>query len=101
VTLTNAHVFVEFVNISGTVAAEFPTTVTLPAGPSVVTMNWNTSAFSPTFTANEDYIVMAFFTDYQGNILDTGGRPLSSFQADPKPVFAMGTADQTWVCWIC
>lgn len=96
VTLTNAHVFVEFVNISGTVAAEFPATVTLPAGPGIVAVNWNTAVFSPAFQSGEDYIVMAFFTDYQGNILDTGGRPLSSFQQDPKPVFAMGSADQIW-----
>ncbi len=36
--------------------------------------------FSPTFTLDSDYIVMAFLTDYEGNILDTAGRPLSSWQ---------------------
>ncbi len=96
VTLTNAHVFLEFVNISGTVAAEFPYTATLQAGPNVITMDWNTAQFSPAFTPSEDYIVLAFFTDYQGNILDTSGRPLSSFQVDPKPAFAMSTTDVDW-----
>ena len=96
VTLSNAHLFVEFVNISGTVASEVPVTVTLPAGPSVVPVTWRTAVFSPTFQTGEDYIVMAFLTDYQGNILDTAGRPLSSFQADPKPVSAMAQADETW-----
>ena len=47
-------------------------------------------------TPGKDYIVMAFWTDYQGNILDTAGRPLSSFQEDPKPAFAMSAADETW-----
>jgi len=35
VTLTDAHLFLEFVNISGTVASEVPLTVTLPAGPTL------------------------------------------------------------------
>ncbi|MBU1750130.1 MAG: hypothetical protein KKA73_20795, partial [Chloroflexi bacterium] len=95
-TLTDAHLFLEFVDISGTVACEVPVTATLPAGPSVVPVAWNTSVFSPAFQSDQDYIVMAFWTDYQGNILDVGARPLSSFQADPKPVFAMADADATW-----
>ena len=39
---------------------------------------------------------MAFLTDYQGNILDTAGRPLSSFQADPLPKLAVDDASLTW-----
>ncbi len=96
VTLTNAHLFLEFINISGTVASEVPVTVTLPAGPSVTSVTWNTEAFSPTFQTGEDYIVMAFWTDWQGNILDTAARPLSSFQVDPKPALATAAADATW-----
>ncbi|HOT93195.1 MAG TPA: CARDB domain-containing protein [Anaerolineae bacterium] len=95
-TLTNAHLFLEFINISGTVASEVPVTVTLPAGPSVTPVTWNTGTFSPTFQTGEDYIVMAFWTDWQGNILDTAARPLSSFQVDPKPALAMAAADATW-----
>ena len=56
----------------------------------------DTENFDPPYELNEDYIVTAFWTDYAGNILDTGARPLSSFQADPKPTFAMATADETW-----
>lgn len=96
VTLEDAHLFLEFVNISGTVAAEVPVTVTLPPGPSVVPVQWSTGTFSPTFTSDEDYIVMVFWTDWQGNIIDTAARPLSSFQADPKPALAMAEADDTW-----
>lgn len=95
-TLEDAHLFLEFVDISGTVAAEVSVTVTLPPGPSVVPVTWNTGTFSPTFQPGDDYIVMAFWTDWQGNIVDTAARPLSSFQADPKPEFAMAAADETW-----
>lgn len=95
-TLTDAHLFLEFVNISGTVASDVPVTVTLPPGPTVVPVAWSTNVFSPTFQSNEDYIVMAFWTDREGNIIDTAARPLSSFQADPKPALAMADADATW-----
>lgn len=96
VTLTDAHLFLEFVNISGTVASEVPVTVTLPPGPTVQPVTFNLSTFNPPYTPDEDYIVMAFLTDYQGNILDTAARPLSSFQEDPRPAFAMAAADATW-----
>ena len=59
-------------------------------------VTWDTADFDPAYDPAQDYIVMAFWTDYQGNILDTAGRPLSSFQADPKPAFAMAAADETW-----
>jgi PKD repeat protein len=95
-TLTNAHLFLEFVNISGTVVSEVPVTVTLPPGPTVQPVAFDVSRFTPPYQADQDYIVMAFWTDYQGNILDTAARPLSSFQADPRPAFAMRGADEVW-----
>jgi hypothetical protein len=95
-TLTNAHLFLEFVNISGTVVSEVPVTVTLPPGPTVQPVTFDVSHFTPPYQAGQDYIVMAFWTDYQGNILDTAARPLSSFQADPRPAFAMREADEVW-----
>ncbi|MCB0052561.1 MAG: hypothetical protein KDE24_23795, partial [Caldilinea sp.] len=57
---------------------------------------FNTGSFSPAYDASQDYIVMAFLTDYQGNILDTAGRPLSSFQVDPLPKVAVDAATLTW-----
>ncbi len=95
VTLTNAHLFLEFVNITGTVVSEVPMTTTIQPGPNVVTIDWNTADFNPAYQPDEDYIVMAFWTDYQGNILDTAARPLSSFQDDPRPAFAM-TQSNVW-----
>lgn len=95
-TLTAAHLFLEFVDPNGTVVAEVPASATLPPGPSVVPVAWDSASFSPAYNPAQDYIVMAFLTDYQGNILDTAGRPLSSFQPDPKPALAIVTEDETW-----
>jgi PKD repeat protein len=95
-TLTNAHLFLEFVDISGTVVSEVPVTVTLPAGPTVQPVTFDVSRFTPPYQADQDYIVMAFWTDYQGNILDTAARPLSSFQADPRPAFVADEGSLLW-----
>ena len=94
--LTDAHLFLEFIDPDGNVVSEVPVTTNLPAGPSVVPVAWDSGSFSPAYDPAKDYIVMAFWTDYQGNILDTAARPLSSFQDDPKPAFAMASADETW-----
>ncbi|HSM57953.1 MAG TPA: hypothetical protein VK879_17495 [Candidatus Sulfomarinibacteraceae bacterium] len=64
VPLENAHVFLEFVTIIGTVAAEIPVTTTVQLGPIIVPVEWNTDDFSPAFQPDEDYIVMAFWTDW-------------------------------------
>jgi hypothetical protein len=95
-TLQNARLFLEVINISGTVVSEVPTQVNLPPGPTAVPVTFNTGSFNPAYRAADDYIVMAFLTDYQGNILDTAGRPLSSFQVDPLPTLA---ADDTTLSW--
>ena len=94
--LADAHLFLEFIDPDGNVVSEVPVTTNLPAGPSVVPVAWDSGSFSPAYDPAKDYIVMAFWTDYQGNILDTAARPLSSFQEDPKPAFAMSSADETW-----
>jgi len=95
-TVQNAHLFLEMINISGTVVAEIPTEVTLPPGPISTVVSFNTALFDPPYQPDEDYIVMAFLTDYQGNILDTAGRPLSSFQVDPQPNLVVNDAALTW-----
>lgn len=95
-TLTGAHLFLEFIDPDGNVVLEVPVTTAVPAGPGVVPVAWNSGSFSPAYDPAKDYIVMAFWTDYQGNILDTAARPLSSFQEDPKPASAMANAEETW-----
>ena len=94
--MVDAHLFLEFIDPQGTVVREEATTVTLEPGPNVVSIPWNSNDFNPTYNPNQDYIVMAFFTDWQGNILDTAARPLSSFQADPKPALALDATATTW-----
>lgn len=96
VTLQNSRLFLEFIDEQGNVAAEVSATQNLPSGPSVVEMPWDTAGFNPAYDSAQEYIVMAFWTDYEGNILDASGRPLSSFQADPQAKFAMAETDQTW-----
>ncbi|MEM7531660.1 MAG: dockerin type I domain-containing protein [Chloroflexota bacterium] len=95
-TLTDAHLFLEFINTAGDVVAEVPTNVTLPSGPTYTPVTVNTASFSPAYDEESDYIVLAFLTDHQGNILDTAGRPLSSFQADPSPKLAVDDSTLTW-----
>ena len=94
--LKDAKLFLEFIDTTGTVAREVPVTRTLPPGPSVVPVAWSTADFSPAYSSSQDYIVLAFLTDYQGNILATGGPPLSSFQQDPKATLASDNATLTW-----
>ena len=36
-----------------------------------------------------------FLTDWQGDILDTAGRPLSSFQDDPRPASVMVSSSRS------
>ncbi len=90
-TLTNAKLFLNFINEDGVVVKEYTSNIaTLLPGPTYVPMSWNTADFSPAHNPAQDYIVLAFLTDYDGNIIDTGGRPLSSWQIDPVAQAAAG-----------
>jgi hypothetical protein len=95
-TIQDGHVFLEFIDPEGTVALEVPVTQDFESGPNIIEIAWDTAGFIPAYDPEQDYIVMAFWTDYEGNILDASGRPLSSFQADPQPKFAITPADETW-----
>jgi hypothetical protein len=95
-TIQDGHLFLEFIDPDGTVALEVPVTQDFNSGPNIVDIAWDTAGFIPAYDPEQDYIVMAFWTDYEGNILDTSGRPLSSFQADPQPEFAITAADENW-----
>jgi hypothetical protein len=96
-TLTDSHLFLELIDSSGMVVSEVDQTVQVQAGPNVVPISFDTGDFDPAYDdPDEDYIVMAFWTDYEGNILDTAGRPLSSFQDDPQPGSDIMTSDDVW-----
>ena len=93
--IQGAHLYLDFVS-NGTLVAHMPYTLTLQPGPTVYPVSWSTSAFSQTYDPDADNILIAFWTDAQGNIIDSAARPLSSFQADPKPAFAMDETTLTW-----
>lgn len=95
-TIQDGHVFLEFIDPEGIVVLEVPITQDFQSGPNIIEIPWDTASFDPIYDPDQDYIVMAFWTDYEGNILDASGRPLSSFQADPAPEFAITPADETW-----
>jgi len=92
----DGHLFVEYVKDDGTLVAEQVFTQTLQPGPNVIPVTWDTSIFTETYQSDHDYNILALVTDWQGNIIQSMARPLFSFQADPKPVFAMDAADTTW-----
>jgi hypothetical protein len=95
-TIQDGNIFLEFIDPEGTVVLEAPVSQDFQSGPNIIDIAWDTAGFIPAYDSDQDYIVMAFWTDYEGNILDVSGRPLSSFQADPTPEFAMTPADETW-----
>ena len=93
-TIEDAHLFVEHINISGTVVAEQVFTTTLLPGPTVLPVPFDTAIYSEPFSGPEDYTILALWTDSQGNIIDTTVRPLASFQEDPIAIAA-----ETPVTW--
>ena len=84
--MEEANLFVEFINITGTVVSDLSFVVNVPPGPTVVPVAWQTSDFVPAFDVTQDYIVMAFFTDRQRTTIDTASRFLASFQDDPRAI---------------
>lgn len=92
--ITNGYLFAEFVNDAGTVVAEQVFTQTLQSGPTVVPVTFNPASFNPAYQAGRDYTLLAFFTDSQGNIIDSHARLFSTFGQDPQPV--LNTSPASW-----
>jgi hypothetical protein len=78
--ITDGHLFVEYIDLEGNVDREDVFTQTLQTGPTVIPVVVDTDVFTPT-----EYTLLAFFTDSQGNIIDSSARPLASFGPDPLP----------------
>ena len=70
----------EYIDGEGNVDHEDVFTQTLETGPTIIPVTVDTNTFTPT-----DYILLAFMTDSQGNIIDSSARPLASFGPDPLP----------------
>jgi len=93
-TIENGHLYLNFV-ADGALVAELPYTLTIPSGPTVMSVTWSTDVFSGTYDPEADNLLIAFWTDYEGNIIDAAARPLSSFQQDPNPNLVI-SADTVW-----
>jgi hypothetical protein len=78
--ITNSHLFVEYIDSQGNVDREDVFTQTLETGPTIIPLTVDLNTFDP-----DEYILLAFFTDSQGNIIDSSARPLGSFGQDPLP----------------
>ncbi|RJP53338.1 MAG: hypothetical protein C4586_01555 [Anaerolineaceae bacterium] len=78
--ITNGKLFVEYIDGDGNVLHEDVTTQDFDSGPTVVQQTINLTTYPPATT-----ILLAFFTDSAGNIIDSSARPLASFGADPAP----------------
>jgi thermitase len=87
-TITNGKLFVEYIDAQGNVIHEDVFTQNFASGPTVVPVSINTGIYPP-----ESTILLAFFTDAQGNIIDSSARPLASFGADPLPEANVTTSD--------
>ena len=95
-TIEGGHLYVDFVADGTPVLHQEHTLPTIPPGPTVFPVIWATAAFTQTYDPAADNILLAHWTDSEGNIIDSAARPLNSFAADPTPNFAMGAADETW-----
>ncbi len=80
ITITNGKLFVEYIDSQGNVAHEDTYAQNFASGPTVVPVAVDLNTYP-----EDEYILLAFFTDSQGNIIDSSARPLASFGVDPSP----------------
>jgi hypothetical protein len=94
-TVRDGHLYLNFVS-DGKLVLEKLYTLDIPTGPTILPAEWSIAEFSADYNPDGDNILIAFWTDSENNIIDSAARPLSSFQEDPRPAFAMSTADAAW-----
>ncbi|MBP7962824.1 MAG: hypothetical protein KBG20_18450 [Caldilineaceae bacterium] len=92
-TIRDGHLHLNFVS-DGKLVLEKSYTLDFPAGPTTFTAEWAASDFSADYKPAGDNLLIAFWTDSENNIIDSGARPLNSFAADPKPA-----ADSNAALW--
>ncbi|MBM3502232.1 MAG: hypothetical protein FJX74_26570, partial [Armatimonadetes bacterium] len=95
VTIQAGHLYLNFVS-DGKRVLEKSYGLDIPAGPTVFPATWSAAEFSADYHPAGDNLLIAFWTDSEGNIIDSAARPLNSFAEDPDPAFAMAAADATW-----
>lgn len=91
--IQNANLYVDIIG-GGAVVAHLPYTLTLQSGPTIVPVTWSTASFSPAYNSTIDYLMLASWTDSEGNVIDTRARPLSTFDVDPVP--SLNTSPASW-----
>lgn len=94
--IQDGYVFLNFIDVGGMLVSEISTSSDFLPGPNILNIAWDTSDFLPAFEPEQDYVLMAFWTDNEGNIIDIYSRTLSSLSEDPTPEFAMTPADESW-----
>jgi hypothetical protein len=94
-TIKDAWLRLNFVK-NGQLVKELSYKTTLSTGPTVFPVTWSPSIFSQAYDPAADNILVAFWTDARGNIIDSAARPLNTFAADPSPAFNSASPDATW-----
>lgn len=78
--ITNANLAIEYIDSTGQIVHEDVSQYNLDPGSTRVPLNVDLNTYDPAET-----VLLAYFTDSQGNIIDTAVRPLNTFQIDPVP----------------
>ena len=66
--------------------------ITLEPGPNVFPVTWMTAAFSPTYDAQADHLLVAQWADADGEAVDTALRSFNTFGVDPLPSLALNAS---------
>jgi len=80
-TIAGGHLYMHIVG-GGHIVKTVETTLDIPSGPSVHSVTWSPADFSPAYDPSVSYVIMGFWTDRYGNIIDTISRPLATLQDD-------------------
>lgn len=95
-TINDGFMVLNILDASGEVVYESSVKTNLYSGPNLIRVDWSTNDFSPLYIADNDYLVLAYCTDHEGNILDVIGRPFSSFITDPAPMIETSLPGNVW-----
>jgi hypothetical protein len=79
-TITDGYLIIDYLDGDGNSLAEDTFKQDFASGPSVISVPIDQNKYP-----SDSTLVLAFFTDSQGNILDSEARPLSTFGQDPLP----------------
>lgn len=92
-TIQGGKLYLNFVS-DGKVVKEIPYTLDVQTGVTVYPTTWASSSFSADYHPTGDNILIAFWTDAQGNIIDSAARPFNTFANDPDPEFNFGLGNE-------